>query len=119
MKIISLISDELHLDSNGQIATIEGKDAYAQAITEAIRTIKGEVQSDTSLGVPYFLTIFDDSRNVNLWKSEVIRCIKQFDFVVAISDFIVNVSYSRKSVTYSLVVSTDLGNISIKGEEVA
>ena len=119
MKLISLIDGELHLDSNGQIATIEGKDAYAQTITEAIRTVKGEVQSNTSLGVPYFLTIFDDSRNINLWKAEVIRCIRQFDFVVAISDFVVNVNYSRKSVTYSLVVSTDLGNVSIKGEEMA
>lgn len=119
MNLISLIDGELRLDSNGQIASVEGKDAYAQTITEAIRTIKGEVESDTSLGVPYFLTIFDDSRNLNLWKSEVIRCIKQFDFVVAISDFVVNVSYSRKMVSYSLVVSTDLGNVTIKGEEVA
>lgn len=118
MNLISLIDGELHLNGSGQIASVEGKDAYAQTITEAIRTVKGEVDSDTSLGVPYFTTVFDDSRNINLWKSEVVRCIKQFDFVVSVSNFVVEISYARRTVRYSLVVSTDLGNINIQGEEI-
>jgi len=115
MTVLSLTGNELHLGPDGQIAVRTGKEAYAQTVTNAIRTIFGEVPSNTSLGIPYFDTVFMSDDRVLLWKAKVENRIRAFDFVTAVSEFTASVDYETRVLTYSLVVTTDEGNVRISG----
>lgn len=115
MTVLSLTGNELHLGQDGQIAVKMGKDAYAQTVTNAIRTVFGEVPSNTSLGIPYFDTVFLSHDKILLWKAQVEKRIQEFDFVDAVSEFKATVDYERRVLTYSLVVTTDEGNVRISG----
>ena len=115
MKVLGLKNNELHLGENGQIAVFTEKDAYAQTVTNAIRTMFGEVPSNTSLGIPYFDTVFLSNDKILLWKAQVEKRIQEFDFVDAVSEFNATVDYERRVLTYSLVVTTDEGNVRISG----
>lgn len=115
MTVLSLTGNELHLGPDGQIAVKRGKDAYAQTVTNAIRTVFGEVPSNTSLGIPYFDTVFLSHDKILLWKAQVEKRIQEFDFVDAVSEFKATVDYERRVLSYSLVVTTDEGNVRISG----
>lgn len=115
MKVLGLKNNELHLGEDGQIAVFTEKDAYAQTVTNAIRTVFGEVPSNTSLGIPYFDTVFLSHDKILLWKAQVEKRIQEFDFVDAVSEFNATVDYGTRVLTYSLVVTTDEGNVRISG----
>lgn len=115
MKVLGLKNNELHLGEDGQIAVFTEKKAYAQTVTNAIRTVFGEVPSNTSLGIPYFDTVFLSHDKILLWKAQVEKRIQEFDFVDAVSEFNATVDYERRVLTYSLVVTTDEGNVRISG----
>lgn len=115
MKVLGLKNNELHLGEDGQIAVFTEKKAYAQTVTNAIRTVFGEVPSNTSLGIPYFDTVFLSHDKILLWKAKVEKRIQEFDFVDAVSEFNATVDYGTRVLTYSLVVTTDEGNVRISG----
>lgn len=115
MKVLGLKNNELHLGEDGQIAVFTEKKAYAQTVTNAIRTVFGEVPSNTLLGIPYFDTVFLSHDKILLWKAQVEKRIQEFDFVDAVSEFNATVDYERRVLTYSLVVTTDEGNVRISG----
>ena len=116
MTVLSLDSNhDICLDENGQIKLLTGRDAYAQTVKNAICTILGEVQSNTSLGVPYFTTVFESPKTLQTWRNSVIARIKEFPFVVAIDKFSIDVNYTTKTLSYTIWVSTDLGGITIQG----
>lgn len=115
MKVLGLKNNELHLGEDGQIAVFTEKDAYAQTVTNAIRTVFGEVPSNTSLGIPYFDTVFMSHDKILLWKAQVEKRIQEFEFVDAVSEFNATVDYGTRVLTYSLVVTTDEGNVRISG----
>ena len=115
MTVLSLAGNELHIGPDGQIAVKRGKDAYAQTVTNAIRTVFGEVPSNTSLGIPYFDTVFLSHDKILLWKAQVEKRIQEFDFVDAVSEFNATVDYEKRVLTYSLVVTTGEGNVRISG----
>lgn len=115
MTVLSLTGNELHLGPDGQIAVRTGRKAYAQTVTNAIRTVFGEVPSNTSLGIPYFDTVFMSHDKVLLWKAKVEKRIQEFEFVDAVSEFNATVDYETRVLTYSLVVTTDEGNVRISG----
>lgn len=115
MKVLGLKNNELHLGEDGQIAVFTEKKAYAQILENVMRTVLGEVQSNTSLGIPYFDTVFMSHDKILLWKAQVEKRIQEFDFVDAVSEFKATVDYERRVLTYSLVVTTDEGNVRISG----
>ena len=116
MTVLALDSNyDLCLDENGQIKILTGRDAYAQTVKNAICAILGEVQSNTSLGVPYFTTVFESPKNLQTWRNSVIARIKEFTFVVAIDKFSIDVNYTTKTLSYTIWISTDLGGITIQG----
>ena len=115
MKVLGLKNNELHLGDDGQIAVFTEKKAYAQILENVMRTVLGEVQSNTSLGIPYFDTVFLSHDKILLWKAQVEKRIQEFDFVDAVSEFKATVDYERRVLTYSLVVTTDEGNVRISG----
>lgn len=116
MIVISLKDNELHLCPDGQIATLSGRESYAQTVSNAIRTVFGEIPSNTSLGIPYFDSVFKDGRRgIALWKAKVTERLRSFDFVLSVSGFKASVD-SGDVLKYSLVITTDLGNVSVSGE---
>ena len=115
MTVLALDSNyDICLDENGQIKLLTGRDAYAQTVKNAICTIRGEVQSNTSLGVPYFTTVFESPKNLQTWRNSVIARIKEFPFVVAIDKFNIDVNYTTKTLSYTIWISTAVGCITIQ-----
>lgn len=116
MTVIALDgNNDMCLDDSGQLKMLTGREAYSQTVKNAICTILGEVQSNTSLGVPYFTTVFESPKNLQTWRNSVIARIKEFPFVVAIDKFSIDVNYTTKTLSYTIWISTDLGGITIQG----
>lgn len=95
--------------TTNDIAVATDADAYGEIISAAIKTIRGELQLDTQLGIPYFETVFDSVNGIDIWKSEVNKRILAFDFVKGIDSFDASVDYNMRSVKYTITVRTDKG----------
>jgi len=95
------------------LAMNEGKSAYADIISAAIRTITGELQLDINRGIPYFETIFDNVNAIPIWKSKVIKVIGEYSFVKSVSNISVKIDWNNKILTYSMDVETDDGVVTI------
>lgn len=89
-----------------------GKTAYALAIINAIRTIYGEIQLDTSLGIPYMQTVFLGYRYLRGWKIDVVQRILDFDFVLGIESFEVYFAPGEKTLRYVIRIKTEDGVVS-------
>ena len=59
LKQLLLDSDDLDL-STGNLQLVTGIDALTQRVTTRLQTFLGEVEFDSSVGVPYFQQIFKD-----------------------------------------------------------
>jgi len=106
---------DICLDDSGQLKMLTGREAYAQIISNAIRTVEGEVQSDTSLGIPYMTTVFESPRHLQTWRNTVCLRVKKFPFVLSIDKFETNVDYVKKTLSYTMWISTDEGGVTIRG----
>ena len=98
-----------------QIAMSSDKQAYANLISDAIRTVRGELQLDTERGIPYFSTVFDKANKVQIWKHYVEKRITDFDFVVSIVAFEYEIDYQTKTIAYTMTIDTDLGEVTVNG----
>lgn len=113
MKVLGLKNNELHLGEDGQIAVFTEKKAYAEILENAMRTILGEVQSNTSIGIPYFESAFSSPTDLQNWRNAVQERIRSFDFVDSIQSFITNLDYQNRILSYELRVTTDEGTVII------
>ena len=113
MKVLGLKNNELHLDEDGQIAILTEKKAYAQILENVMRTILGEVQSNTSLGIPYFENAFSSPTDLQNWRNAVQERIMSFDFVDSIQSFTTKLDYQNRTLSYELRVTTDEGTVII------
>ena len=97
----------------GQLAMTDGRYAQAQIIQSAILTVKGELQYDTERGIPYFETIFDHPKKIDLWRAYVIDRVRKFEWVRDITDFTQEFDYSNKIIKYKMTIVTDNGVVHI------
>ena len=88
-----------------------GKQAYADIIGDAIRTVRGELQLDTERGVPYFETVFKSVNGIDIWKNDVRKRVLEFPFVKSIDSF--DVSYANKKLEYTMRLTTDAGDVTV------
>ena len=88
-----------------------GKQAYADIIGDAIRTVRGELQLDTGRGVPYFETVFKSVNGIDIWKNDVRKRVLEFPFVKSIDSF--DVSYSNRKLEYAMRLTTDAGDVTV------
>lgn len=93
---------------NGDIALARGKDAEAQIISAVVRTRKGELQFDTTRGIPYFETIFNSASQqyVSLWEANVMKAITELDFVKTVVSFEHKIDYAARHIKYICKVKT-------------
>lgn len=109
-------SNDIFIDSStNDISIVSGKDAYAIIVRDAVRTLVGELQYNTDVGVPYMETVFDNPSFIGMWKSRVQETVRSFGFVKAITDFTVTFNPSSRTLAYSLTFTTDDGDETITG----
>jgi hypothetical protein len=109
-------SNDIYL-SGGDFAYANGKDAYATIITAALRTVKGELKDDPNVGIPYFETIFDSQASLNTWKIAMISRVKAFDFVKDVKSFETSYNRSTSTLSYTMEIETDNGEVVITGNQ--
>ena len=93
------------------IRTVDGVEAYAVVIGDAIRTVRGELQLDTERGVPYFETVFKSVNGIDIWKNDVRKRVLEFPFVKSIDSF--DVSYANRKLKYTMRLTTDAGDVTV------
>ena len=93
------------------IRTVDGVEAYAVVIGDAIRTVRGELQLDTERGVPYFETVFKSVNGIDIWKNDVRKRLLEFPFVKSIDSF--DVSYANRKLEYTMHLTTDAGDVTV------
>ena len=93
------------------IRTVDGVEAYAVVIDDAIRTVRGELQLDTERGVPYFETVFKSVNGIDIWKNDVRKRVLEFPFVKSIDSF--DVSYANRKLEYTMHLTTDAGDVTV------
>lgn len=96
-------------------ALATGREAYGTVIADAVRTLKGELQLDVEAGIPYLETVFESRGKVEQWKYYVRERIRQFPFVRGVDDFVTSFDGETGKLTYSLVVRTDEGEVTVSG----
>lgn len=106
-------NNDIILDGNGQISVSSDIDAYKFILEDAVRTILGEVQLNTNMGVPYFTTVFSDKRDILLWKDRMKEIVMGYDFVLSVYNFDVKVDYMNKTLSYTMNITTTSGDITI------
>ena len=93
------------------IRTVDGVEAYAVVIGDAIRTVRGELQLDTERGVPYFETVYKSVNGIDIWKNDVRKRVLEFPFVKSIDSF--DVSYANRRLEYTMRLTTDAGDVTV------
>ena len=93
------------------IRTVDGVEAYAVVIGDAIRTVRGELQLDAERGVPYFETVFKSVNGIDIWKNDVRKRVLEFPFVKSIDSF--DVSYANRKLEYTMRLTTDAGDVTV------
>ena len=93
------------------IRTVDGVEAYAVIIGDAIRTVRGELQLDTERGVPYFETVFKSVNGIDIWKNDVRKRVLEFPFVKSVDSF--DVSYANRKLEYTMRLTTDAGDVTV------
>ena len=108
---------DIYLDDDGQLATASDADAYAIVISDAIRTLRGEIQLNTKLGIPYLETIFLNQSGVQIWKHYVVQRILEFDFVDNVDRFDYYIDFKSRVLTYEMEISTNSGKVSVRADD--
>ena len=107
-------TNDLFLDTNGNIALAFGKDAYEQIVNAKMKTVSGEVPFNLRLGLPYFDTVFKSASNIEIWRSEAIRMLKGISFVDDVLSFDCN--FSQGVVKYTSKILTKSGAVELNGK---
>lgn len=103
---------DIYLDDGGDFVFSSGKAAHGNIIASAIRTLEGELQLDTSMGIPYQRTIWERTSKLNIWEVYVRETIERFPFVKSILGITTSVD-SANELHYVLTVETDIGTVEI------
>lgn len=104
---------DISLNKHGDFTILEGKKAYGLVLADAVRTVKGEIQIDSSIGLPYVSTAWENK------KKEYVHYLKtlimSYEFVLAIKKLDVEIA-SGGTLKYDITVETKDGNIDVSSE---
>lgn len=103
---------DIYLDDAGDFVFNSGRRAYGDILASAIRTLEGELQLDTSRGIPYQRTIWETITRRNIWEIYVRNTVTAYPFVIRIESFTYSIS-AKRELTYVLIVETDAGTVEI------
>lgn len=106
-------TNDLMLDSLGNIRMEDGIESYRQQIINQLRLQQYEYPYDLSQGLNYMGYILGDKVNFTAWESQLFALLGNMPFVKDIVDWAYNVD--NNVFLFRLTVNTDLGEIEIKG----
>lgn len=104
--------NDIYLTSDGDFAMAEGQEAYGLILADAVRTLRGEIQLDVSIGIPYETTIWANRNRLAIWKHHVKDTIGGYPFVTAIERFDANVD-EKGTLSYEIVIRTPDGDVTV------
>lgn len=107
-------TNDMELDTNGDIKMVYGIEAASALIRAAIQTNRGELEYFPNLGIPYFTTIFRNRVLAPLWAKAIKDRVMEFDFVKSIDRFTYEFDYERNTVKYEMKLTTDYGKLTIE-----
>ncbi len=93
--LLDLTAWDFVLDVNGDLAMASDPYSMAQDAASAIRTFIGECYYNTTLGMPYFQTLFGKAPNINYMKQKFIGQALLVPGVVSAKVFITSVADRR------------------------
>ena len=111
--ILTNKDNDIYLTSGGNLAIGEGLEAAANVSKNAVLVNYGECEFNTTIGVPYFDTIFNDFPLIDLFQAAIIRVLESLDFVQRTFNF--EYKQDGNIFSYSVTEKTDLGEIQING----
>jgi len=107
-------TNDLFLDGSGNLAIGEDINAVVQLVQNALNTLRGEIQLDTSLGVPYLETVFNQqSPDISLWESYMIEEAEKVDGVVRVN--YIETKVKDGLLSYEMEIITDYGKEIVRG----
>jgi hypothetical protein len=106
-------SDDIYLDSSGNLVVVSGLDAVLQTCEQVAKTLLGECVLNTTLGVPYFETVWNGSPNVQQFTAGLRTAILSVPDVVEIVSLIT--SQNGDVLSYTAVIRTVYGSGAISG----
>jgi hypothetical protein len=100
-------NNDLYLGTDGNIATVNRLQAVLQACAHAAKTLLGECILNTTIGVPYFETVWNGSPNIQ----HFIAALRvQLQNIANVLDVIsLNASIQNNQVAYTAVILTSYG----------
>lgn len=108
-------TNDIFLDTNGNLALCKDIEAVKTAVSCATKTNYGEIILNTQAGIPYFETIFIAHPDIELWKSYMKETILRVPKVLSIEYFKTN-EYNKEGVLkYACVINTQYGQEVING----
>lgn len=106
-------NNDIYLDEFGNLAVLTGIEAVAQVCRNKILTAYGELVYDTTAGIPYFETIFNDPPNIELFQNAVVEDLETMEDVVAVKSF--EYSVNTDVLSYAAVIQTIYGDLKLNG----
>lgn len=107
-------NNDLYLDGKRNLAFGSDIQAVVQVVQNELNTLLGEIQMDTTLGIPYFETIFNKtSPDVSAWEGYMIEVAEKVDGVVRVDEM--TSSITDNTLTYKMTIITEYGSTVISG----
>jgi len=101
-------TNDLYLDGTHSIATRSDIDAVLNVVENSLRTLMGEIQLNTTLGVPYFETILQiQSPDVAVWEGYMIQEAEKVDGVIRVNSM--RSKIENNILTYEMEILTKYG----------
>ena len=106
-------ANDIYLDSMGNIAVVYDLTAVLQACQEVAKTLLGECVLNTTLGVPYFQTVWNGVPNIPQFTAGLRTAILGVPGVIEIVSLIT--SQDGDKLKYTAVIRTSFGSGGISG----
>ncbi len=115
--MISMLTDnnnDLYLDGKRNLAFGSDIKAVVQVVQNELNTLLGEIQMDTTLGIPYFETIFNKSSpDISAWEGYMIETAEKVNGVIRVDEM--QSSIKDNTLTYTMTIITQYGSAVITG----
>lgn len=106
-------NNDLTLDALGNIKMAEGIDAYEQHLVNRLRLQQFEYPYDVTRGINYMGYLLGKAPNIRAWESQVLQVAEEAEFVSRVDDWKYNID--GNNFQFGLTVTTDLGQITLRG----
>lgn len=98
-------NNDIFIDSTGNLAIAEGKEAIANVATNKTRVLYGEIPLNTEAGIPFFDVVFQ-RLDVDLFRQFLYQELEDITGVSKVADF----SYSVENGVFKYSVTIETTN---------